>query len=550
MTSATAVRVPPETATPPLDDLDALLADAQRHSDRGDAREGLALADRALGLARERGDRALVARALAAVALAARALVDYPRVLAACDEALELAAPDAIDVRVECALCRGHVFLELGDYGRALDGAAQARGFLGHGAATLLAVRCLQFEAMIQARLQDFEAAETAYRAALDLALQGGDAQAIALLHNSLGVFHLRRAQPEPGEHADVTAHLNQALAHFEASRPCAERAGDARLLMLLDGNIAGTLGELGRLTEARDAFARQLDAARAQHDRHDEALILVNLGEAHRRLGERDAALAVLHEALVLAQRSGVKARERRAHRELAATYEAAGDAAHALAHFKAFHALDRDAYASPARGALRAQVLQDEIQRVQREADRLRREQEHLARANARLAEQAHHDPLTGLANRRLLDEALREAAARNACFAVAVFDVDHFKSINDRYTHVTGDTVLRVFADILRDASRSSDLPARIGGEEFVLLLRDASAGEAYAAAERVRAAAEAHRWQSTAPGLTVTVSAGVAGGIAQPDVLLRAADEALYRAKRAGRNRVLAALDTRV
>ena len=545
MTSDLLACLPLSPCEAPPDPDGAALTDARRHADRGDPHEGLAIADRVLAAARGRADPALIAKALCAVAMAARALADYPRAIAACDEALEIAAPEATQLRVDCALCRAHVFLDLGDYDRALGAVGQAQAFAGDPPAAALQARFLQFEAMIQARLQDFEAAEAAYVRALEIARVSQDDQTIALLHNSLGVLHLRLGQPEPGERGDAKMHLRKALDCFEASRPHAERAGDARLAMLLDGNIAGTLGELGRLTEARDAFARQLDAARAQHDRHDEALILINLGEAHRRLGDFDEAIDVLHEALALAEASRVKARQRRAHRELSMAHEGAGDAAAALAHFKVFHALDRDAYASPARGTLRAQVLQDEIARVQREADSLRREQERLARANAELAQQAHEDPLTGVANRRMLDEALREAAAADEPVAIAAFDLDRFKSINDRHSHAIGDAVLRVFAAILREACRNTDLPARVGGEEFVLLLRRATPAEACAAAERVRAVVQAYRWDALASGLRVTVSAGVAGGVPhRADALLRRADEALYRAKHAGRNRVVA------
>ena len=548
MTSDVLAEPPSVGPEPPLDPCADVLADALRHADRGDPRHGLTLADQVLADARRRGDVPLMAEALRAVGMAARALADYPRVLAACDEALEIAPPAATKLLVDCTLCRGHAFLDLGDYDRALAAVRDAQALAGEPADIALQARFLQFEAMIQARLQDFESAEIAYRRALELATQAEDEQSIALLHNSLGVLHLRLGQPEPGEQRDARAHLVKALDCFEASRPHAQRAGDERLSMLLDGNIAGTLGELGRLTEARAAFLRQLDAARAQNDRHDEALILANLGEAHRRLGEYPAALEVLHESLALAEASGAKARQRRAHRELAATYEATGNAAAALAHYKTFHALDREAYGNPARGSLRAQVLQDEIGRVQREADRLRREQERLAVANAELSLQAHHDPLTGVGNRRMLDETLRDAAARSEPVALAVFDLDHFKSINDRHSHAIGDAVLRVFASILRDACRASDLPARLGGEEFVLLLRDAGAAEALAAAERVRRVVQEHAWDALAADLRVTVSAGVASGVQQPpEALLEAADDALYRAKRGGRNRVVDARD---
>ncbi len=519
------------------------LDDAARHADRGDPRHALALADATLQRARASADAELTVRGLLVVGTAARELALLPRALAACDEALDLIGERVIAARVEATLCRGHVFLDLGDYDRALDSVTRARGLAPAREVPALTVRCLQLAAMIQVRLSDFDAAESTYAEALGVATRHDDAQAMALIHNCLGVLHLQLGQPAPGGQRDAGAHLARALAAFDAARVQAERAGDARLLMLLDGNTAGTLGDLGRVAEARDAFARQLAAARARHDRHFEALILTNLGEAHRRLGEHADALQVLREALEIASETGAKARERAAHRELAATYEAAGDARRALAHFKAFHELDRRAYTSEVRGSMRAQMLQGEIERVQREADTLRREQVRLARANAELAQQAHEDPLTRLPNRRLLDEALVDACGRDVAVAVAAFDLDRFKSINDRWTHALGDEVLRVFAALLRSASRATDLPVRLGGEEFVLLLRNAGRADAQSVAERVRQSVESYRWEALAPGLAVTVSAGIAAGAgADGSALLAEADRALYRAKRGGRNRV--------
>jgi diguanylate cyclase (GGDEF)-like protein len=127
-----------------------------------------------------------------------------------------------------------------------------------------------------------------------------------------------------------------------------------------------------------------------------------------------------------------------------------------------------------------------------------------------------------------------------------AVVAFDLDHFKSINDRYTHAAGDSVLREAANVLRAHCRSSDLAARIGGEEFVLLLPGADRKAAYAVAERVRAEVATREFAALARGVRVTLSAGVAvdAGHGCAEELLRAADAALYRAKGEGRDRVCA------
>ncbi|MEA2911132.1 MAG: hypothetical protein QOJ15_3213, partial [Bradyrhizobium sp.] len=126
------------------------------------------------------------------------------------------------------------------------------------------------------------------------------------------------------------------------------------------------------------------------------------------------------------------------------------------------------------------------------------------------------------------------------------VMIFDIDHFKSINDRFGHPAGDEILKLFAAVVTNTLRITDLSGRIGGEEFAALL-PCSMEEALIAAERVREAFAASGIAVDEAPVETTVSIGVAGGpaLTELDVLLAAADTALYQAKRAGRNRVQAA-----
>jgi diguanylate cyclase (GGDEF)-like protein len=153
------------------------------------------------------------------------------------------------------------------------------------------------------------------------------------------------------------------------------------------------------------------------------------------------------------------------------------------------------------------------------------------------------AKTDGLTGLANRRVFEEALDREVARAARhgspLSVILFDVDHFKSVNDRQGHQAGDEVLRSIGRALQASARAADVAARFGGEEFVMLLPDCATDNAALVAERIRATVAA-----SAAG--VTVSAGVASragaGIDRSE-LVRAADQALYQAKAAGRDRTI-------
>lgn len=169
-------------------------------------------------------------------------------------------------------------------------------------------------------------------------------------------------------------------------------------------------------------------------------------------------------------------------------------------------------------------------------------------LIETQGELARLSHTDALTQVPNRRYLDARLRDAAdpaQPDRPFALLMIDVDNFKRFNDRHGHLAGDALLLRIAVILKGClRRDSDVIARYGGEEFAILLADVGAAAAEAFAERVRMAVEAMSL-ATGGGSAATISIGVAVGVGDPQVLIRAADEALYRAKRQGRNRVEAA-----
>jgi diguanylate cyclase (GGDEF)-like protein len=157
---------------------------------------------------------------------------------------------------------------------------------------------------------------------------------------------------------------------------------------------------------------------------------------------------------------------------------------------------------------------------------------------------------DPLTGMFNRRGFAEACSRVIEREAKagrpVTVMIFDIDHFKSINDRFGHPAGDEILKLFATVVINNVRISDLSGRVGGEEFAALL-PCSLEEGVIVAERVREAFETSGITCEEGAVDTTVSIGVAGGPAgtELEVLLAAADTALYQAKRSGRNRVEAA-----
>lgn len=159
------------------------------------------------------------------------------------------------------------------------------------------------------------------------------------------------------------------------------------------------------------------------------------------------------------------------------------------------------------------------------------------------------ASTDPLTGLANRsRFFEESAREisrARREEKPLAVLMADIDFFKRINDARGHDAGDAALRAFAGLCRSLLRGQDLAARMGGEEFAVLLPETGREGALVLAERLRAAVEGLRLDGAAGGMTISVGVSeVLPGEPGVDAALSRADHALYEAKRAGRNRVLA------
>jgi diguanylate cyclase (GGDEF)-like protein len=184
-------------------------------------------------------------------------------------------------------------------------------------------------------------------------------------------------------------------------------------------------------------------------------------------------------------------------------------------------------------------------ELQEANRDKERL------IAQLNERsrtLERESQEDPLTGIANRRHFNQRLHaEIAAARAGqrpLTLAVADLDHFKIINDRLGHAVGDEVLRHTAEIMRRQCRVVDLVARIGGEEFALVLSGMTRDVALSYCDLLRRAFETHDWRTIHPNLQVTLSIGISewDGSSDATEFLRSADVQLYRAKDEGRNRV--------
>jgi len=179
-----------------------------------------------------------------------------------------------------------------------------------------------------------------------------------------------------------------------------------------------------------------------------------------------------------------------------------------------------------------------------------------EELRDSSARIQEQALEmkelsirDHLTGLYNRRYFDEQAEKVYSNMVRYehplSVMICDLDHFKKVNDKYSHALGDEVLKRFAVIVAENTRAADIAARYGGEEFVVLFPETEGADALVSCEKLRRSVEEYDWDELQDGLRVTISIGLTDNIALGSVekMLKEADERLHRAKEGGRNRLV-------
>lgn len=199
----------------------------------------------------------------------------------------------------------------------------------------------------------------------------------------------------------------------------------------------------------------------------------------------------------------------------------------------------------------ALDSRVTHDELQDLRERTEAKRAEMAKLQEELDRASAQARHDPLTGSLNRKGLDEAMEREIARarrlGSSLCLALLDVDNFKTINDRLGHAGGDAALVHLAEVTREVMRPQDLLARYGGEEFVIVLPDTHVDSGVAAMTRLQRELTTRFFLQGSEKVLITFSAGVAqlgDSESSTDAILRA-DQAMYLAKRSGKNRVMAA-----
>lgn len=373
----------------------------------------------------------------------------------------------------------------------------------------------------------------------LALARQQEDPHPLRVALNNLaavliGKFYLLR---DAVPFAEAQAALLLAQSFVEEAVALARNGSDLFYLVFSLGNLGEVLVHLGEAAAATKMLDEAMAIAVSQGF---EALIhrmTCTQGELQLQQGQAQSAWACLTGVLaqIKADQPVTRLRVHHALWRCAASLERPTDA---LKHLQEYLALERQRAVTQLKTKSELFITRMEAEQLHEEA------QAHRARAAA-LEVDVRHDPLTGLGNRRELEALwpvlVQQSRATGSPMSVAMMDLDHFKQVNDSHGHAVGDQVLEVLASVMRSHTRGSDLAIRMGGEEFMLVLPDTAAERATEVCERLRLRVASHDWGSVAAGLQVTLSIGLSSSPpVDPKTLALRADEALYRAKAAGRN----------
>jgi diguanylate cyclase (GGDEF)-like protein len=524
-----------------------------------DARRALAYAQEAQHIADSQGDARAGAEALYLQGQCSDLLLDHATALQAFDAALacfESARDDAAVAKTLRAISFVHD--ALGDSSRALDYQFRALAIDQRTGNDSSRAATLRMIGVVYSRTGDALTGLDFYRRSLALCRLPGDAIERGKTLNNIGINlknlgQLEEAEEALGEAYKVFVNLGLPL------QQCATL-----------NNLALVQERKGERAVAESTMREALALSEATGYRYGVAHASLALGRLCLA-GERyDESRSWLAAALAVCERHNLKPTQFEVHEALADYFEKTGDASSALLHYRKFHALEHEVQSEAARDKLRALQIQFEVAAARRETELERDRQEVLTRANAeldalnislteanlqktmlldQLERQTYEDALTGLANRRRLDQRLADefalALRHGRPLAVAMADLDQFKAVNDRFSHAVGDAALRATAKILAAQVRHTDLVARFGGEEFVVVLVETDAQAAQRVCEKLRLGIAQYNWSSIHPSLSLTVSIGVTADTSVPthERMLAAADRNLYIAKSGGRNRVV-------
>jgi diguanylate cyclase (GGDEF)-like protein len=377
----------------------------------------------------------------------------------------------------------------------------------------------------------DPEQSRSYFQQALEMFRAAGDGWGVALANINLAEGFLKQ-----GNYQEALRHAHEAIAIEDHEGEAIEKAFSAHTL----GNIYATQKNF---TEALSHYHQALHFIReGMGDGSLEPNLLLCLGNSYQTMGNMETALSYFKESLQLAETMDFRVAIYQSHEALASYHKVNLSFEQALHHFEAFHHLKEQIFNSESEQKMRAMEVLHRTETARKEAELQHRKnkelQEHihnLEELNAQVRALSISDPLTGLYNRRYLFEYLSRLEPANT-ISVAILDLDHFKKINDTYSHFVGDDVLRGTASLLTASLRGTDIAARFGGEEFIIVFHHTTLDQAVMACERLKQAVETNVWSEIHPRLRATISVGLVSGLAKDyEALLMQADQKLYEAK---------------
>lgn len=539
-------------ARTPQQSVAALNALGAEWSRRGEGRRALEAARQARDIAAASGDPALDAQARHALARGHFYLSEFMPAMGFLLEAAQLYQQvgdlsGAASAFAGLGLCQ----MRLGAADDALVSLLRALQMTREQGLVTLQINVLNSLVATTLVTRQFDDAEQYLREGIALAEAVHDDNLLAkLLHN--GALLRRRRGDElaaRGEQAAAQEQWQLALEQvgraLELNRARGSRWDAAHSL----GESGALLRLLGRHAEAERALLETLALSQTIEGLHTQAETQLELGLLRAAVGREDEARSLLEEAIACARRIGAQTELAEACRALSELHERRGDAVQALALYKEFHALRAGELAGSRKQAAAAARLWLDYQEAARRADSYRQRAETLSREAEVALAASHQDPLTGLLNRRGFEARLQRlrpgSGDAGLPLALVVVDIDHFKSINDGFSHAVGDVVLQGVAQTLQAHCRHEDLAVRWGGDEFVLVLVGVELDAARPVVQRLQAAMRQREWQQHSAGLAVTLSIGMAPmtGSTPFDAALASADQALYEAKHQGRDRAV-------
>lgn len=430
-----------------------------------------------------------------------------------------------VALQSRCHDVLGSVFEMVGDRAAALEHAVAANDLLEDSEVPLMRAAARKCLADALGSAGSLDEARRRYDEALRLVID--DPETI-IRYNILN--NIAYAEYLAHNHVEALAAVERLIGLAEVS--------DRQIGLYARDTIARVYLTAGRLDEAEQVLVSAMDRTVSDAHPDSSAAGLVTLSAVFRAQNRLDQAQDVIDRCGDISKQNGLVRWATEAAREQAEIYAAKDDFRSAFEAYRSYH--EQTVALGASENAAKGRILEAMFQTAES-----RRESE-------RYRELAERDPLTGLHNRRHVDEQLSAALMNlrdgGPSLAIAMIDLDHFKRVNDSLSHEAGDEVLRAIGLILAQSAGlvPGGIAARLGGEEFLLILPDTGEEEAHERAEALCRSIAGYDWSPITAGLPVTASIGVALAPAdgrQISDLLRTADMRLYVAKRDGRNRVV-------